>query len=161
MSLNTIILDSKLLTDLYPDNLVETVTTTVPEKAFQNYLGHNAKKNLVFVKHLSLPYLPDDELNFLTNILAACKLGMADIAIVNSARISPQQTETLIETEGRIILLFGIEPSEIGLPIHFPPFQLQQFNKRTYLHSPSLKDLDQNVELKKQLWNSLRKLFGL
>ncbi len=28
-------------------------------------------------------HLPDEELNFLTNMLAACKLSLGDVAIVN------------------------------------------------------------------------------
>jgi hypothetical protein len=161
MSLNTIELDPKLLADLYPDNLVESITTTVPEKVIQNYLGHNSKKILVLVSHEQVPYLPDNELNFLTNILAACKLSMADIAIANTCKKTQPQVETLIEAEGRTVLLFGIEPSDIGLPINFPQFQLQQFNKRTYLHAPGLYELEKNIDLKKQLWNSLKKLFGI
>ena len=161
MSLNSIQLDPHLLADLFPSQLVETVTTTMPEKIFQNYLGNNAKKIVVLVTHESVPYLPDEELNFLTSILAACKLSMADIAIANTNRMNQEEVESLINAEGKTVLLFGLEPPAIGLPIQFPQFQLQPFNKRTYLHAPALSEMEKDKELKKQLWNSLKKLFGL
>ena len=161
MSLNTIQLHPQLLADLYPDQLIENLTTTVPEKTVQNYLGHNAKKILLLVKYPSAPYLPDGELSFLTTILSACKLSLADIAIANIQNMSQTELENLIDKEAVTVLQFGIEPSVIGLPVHFPQFQTQQFNKRTYLHAPTLSELEKNKELKKQLWNSLKKLFGL
>jgi hypothetical protein len=196
MSLNTIKLDAQLLADLYPEQLIDTGTTTVPEnsaksevrsakgktgnkslglpettakpevqraneKAPPKYLGNNGKKILVFVSHASVPFLPDDELNFLTSILAACKLSLADIGIANFQKMELEEIDSLIQSEGKEVLLFGPGPSDIGLPINFPQFQLQPFNKRTYLYAPTLNELENDKEQKKQLWNSLKKLFGL
>jgi DNA polymerase III psi subunit len=161
MDLNTIQLDAQLLADLYPDNLIETITTTVPEKPVQQFLGHNEKKVLVLVSHQSVPFLPDEELSFLTSVLAACKLSMADIALANISKIEPGELPGLIESQANSVLLFGIDPSGIGLPINFPQFQLQQFNKRSYLHAPTLRELEKDKEAKRQLWNSLKKLFGI
>ena len=173
MSLNTIKLDPQLLADLYPDQLIDSGTTTAPEmseesierraeeKKSPNFLGNNGKKILVLVSHETVPFLPDDELNFLTSILAACKLSMADIAIANIHTMDEGTIDSLVETESRNVLLFGPGPSDIGLPINFPRFQLQQFNKRNYLHAPTLSELERDKEQKKQLWISLKKLFGL
>jgi hypothetical protein len=170
MSLNQIQLTNQQLTSLYADVLIESTTaTSVPEfqpvkSEFQQakYLGKNAKNILLLVNNTEIPYLPDNELSFLTNILSACKLSLADVAIMNLNSLPENEIEAAIQPlEPKHILLFGMEPLSIGLPINFPPFQLQPFNKRIYLCSPTLQELEQNKELKLRLWNSLKTLFGL
>jgi hypothetical protein len=161
MNLNTIQLSPQLLAGLYSETLLETVATTVPEKKRWNYLGSNDKRILIVVSHLSVPFLPDDELNFLTSILAACKLSMGDVAIINFQKTDNSELPDLIDQESKTVLLLGIGPAAIGLPINFPPFQLQSFNKRVYLHAPSLSEIEKDKKLKKQLWDSLKKLFDL
>ena len=155
MDLNTIKLAPQLLADLYPGQLIDSDTTTMPEKVAPKYLGHNEKKILVLVSHAAVPYLPDNELSFLTTVLAACKLGMGDIAIVNFHQLEQAALNDLIETAAKNVLLFGLDPEAIGMPVNFPQFQLQPFNQRNYLHAPTLSELESDKELKKQLWTSL------
>ena len=161
MSINTIQLTTSLLADLYKDSLIETSATAVPESKQLTYLGSNQKNILVIVSHSNLPFLPDDELSFLTTVLAACKLGIADIGIINNNAAGSAELQKLIQSEAKTILLFGVEPLSIELPINFPAFQLQQFNKRTYLHAPALSEIEKDKALKSRLWNSLKALFGI
>jgi hypothetical protein len=161
MSLNDIQLKPSLLADLYKNSLVETTTTAVPEIKQIKYLGNNQKKIIVVVSHPDVPFLPDDELNFLTNILAACKLSIADIAIINNIHIEQTELQKMIDSEGKNVLLFGVEPLSIGLPINFPVFQLQPFNSRTYLHAPVLTQIENDKGLKARLWSALKVLFGI
>ena len=161
MSLNKIQLKPRMLADLYANSLLETSTTTVPETAQLKYLGNNKKNIAVIVRHQSATFLPDDELSFLVNILSACKLSLADIAILNSSRIQAEELKEMTLGETKTVLLFGIDPLSIGLPINFPQFQLQQFNKRMYLYSPTLSELDKDKGLKMKLWSSLKVLFGV
>jgi hypothetical protein len=163
MSLNNIQLKSSLLADLYKDTLIETsiYASSAPESKQLKYLGNNQKNILVVVSHQSLPFLPDEELNFLTNVLAACKLSMADIGIINNHKVEPVDVLSMIQSEAKQVLLFGVEPLEIGLPINFPPFQLQPFNNRTYLHAPALSQIENDKALKARLWSALKVLFGI
>jgi hypothetical protein len=57
------------------------------------------------------------------------------------------------------ILLFGIGPADLQFPLHFPQYQLQQYNHQTYLSSASLKVLAAEKEHKKALWTCLEKYF--
>lgn len=151
-----------MLADLYKNSLVETTgTTQVPEPRQIKYLGNNRKKIIVVVSHKSVPFLPDEELNFLSNVLAACKLSIADIAIINSFNIEESNLQTMLTSEANKVLLFGIEPSTIGLPINFPAFQLQPFNSRTYLYAPELSQIESDKGLKARLWTSLKAMFGI
>jgi hypothetical protein len=161
MSLNNIQLKGNLLADLYKDSLIETSTSSIPETKQLKYLGNNRKNIIVIVSHQTLPFLPDEELNFLTNVLAACKLSIADIGIVNNYGAEQSDLQKMVHSEAKQVLLFGAEPLAIGLPINFPPFQLQPFNNRTYLHAPSLSQIENDKALKARLWSALKVLFGI
>lgn len=151
-----------MLADLYKNSLVETTATTqAPGSRQIKYLGNNGKNVIVIVSHKSVPFLPDEELNFLSTVLAACKLSIADIAIINSSTIEQSDLQTMINTEANKVLLFGIEPLAIGLPINFPAFQLQPFNSRTYLYAPELSQIESDKGLKARLWTSLKAMFGI
>lgn len=161
MSLNNIQLKPNMLADLYSQTLVQTSTTSVPESKQPKYLGNNQKNILVVVRHEKIPFLPDFELNFLANILSACKLSMADIGIVNQEHSDETELKKLIQSEAKTVFLFGVEPLSIGLPINFPPFQIQHFDKRTYVHAPSLTEIENDKGLKTKLWNALKTLFQI
>lgn len=161
MGLNNIQLKPNLLADLYKNSLIETDTTALAEKKRLKHLGNNEKNTFVIVSYDSVPYLPDDELSFLTNVLAACKLSIADIAIINNRHIEPGDLKKFIDTEAKNVLLFGVEPLSIGLPINFPAFQLQAFDNRTYIHAPTLSEIENDKKLKTRLWTSLKTLLRL
>ncbi len=170
MSLNQIQLTNQQLAGLYSSVLMESTVSTIetpisnPEPEYKpvKYLGKNAKHIVLLVSNATVPFLPDEELSFLTNILSACKLSLADVAIVNIHSLKETEVETAIRPlEPKSVLLFGITPLSIDLPINFPQFQLQPFNKRTYLYSPNLQELATDKTLKLQLWNCLKILFGL
>jgi hypothetical protein len=163
MSLNQIKLNTRLLTDLYHDVLIQSdSTTSVPDSQGIKYLGKNAKHIALLINNPSLPYLADNELNFLTNILSACRLSLADVAIVNIHAIPENRMEESLQTlDPKIVILFGMDPLSIDLPINFPQFQLQGFNGKTYLFSPTLQELEADKTLKLKLWNSLKTLFGI
>ena len=161
MGINNIQLTPNILADLFHLSLVETNATTMPAPEKVKFLGNNQKNIVVVVSHPSVPFLPDEELKFFTNVLAACKLSIADIAIVNFPRLEEAALKNTLASEAKTVLLFGVDPLSIGLPINFPQFQLQQFDKRTYLHAPGLTDIENNKALKSKLWNTLKVLFGV
>jgi DNA polymerase III psi subunit len=175
MSLNDIRLNPQLLSDLYASLLVETNASDVPtieipaeisapEKTPTakevHYLGKNEKGILILVSNEDAVCLPDVELAFLTTILAACQLSLADVAILNWK--TPHNLDEVQQHLGiRHVLLFDVSPLDAGLPINFPHFQIQQFNHRSYLSSPSLSDVEKEVAIKRQLWPSLKKMFSI
>jgi hypothetical protein len=94
-------------------------------------------------------------------VLAACKLSIADIAIVNSYTLDQSDLQNIINSGANKVLLFGVEPLAIGLPINFPAFQLQPFNNRTYLYAPVLSQVENDKGLKARLWTSLKAMFEI
>ena len=162
MSLNNISLSPYLLTELYKDVLIESASATAATTSFKS-LGNNKKNILLLVSKDNVAFVEDEELNFLSAILSACKLSIADCAIVNlHTAKKPVSYKALVEQfQSRSILLFDVAPESIDLPFHFPHFQLQQFDQCVYLSAPSLKDLGNDKTIKTKLWNCLKALFSL
>ena len=163
MSLNSIELKPLHLTQLFHKVLLEPLEKkAVPETQNLKYLGKNARNILILVKEEDYPYLSDHHLQLLTAILTACKLSLADVAIVNTLSMDREAVHsTMDQLHAKNIIAFGMEPASLGLPMNFPAFQLQSYESRYFIHSPELAALDQDKELKMQLWNSLKNMFRL
>jgi hypothetical protein len=166
MSLNTIELPGFIIADLFKNSLVAGNEKKVVESANQSgykFLGNNKKKITLVVSSPDAVFLPESHLNFITKMLEACKMNMGDVAIVNHASAPVVIGELKKQTEPSTLLLFGIEPTEIKLPISFPQFKMQAYDGCTYLFAPSLYEIDQPTEesklLKSKLWLCLQKLF--
>lgn len=166
MGLDNIQLTPTAILDLYRDVLVEN-STPKPRQSSVNdtkllFLGQNNKKIAILVKKEEILYLPDDELQFLLGILSACKLNMADVAILNLEKNEHiDYLQLMSELMAEKILLFGVTPTEIGLPLQFPNYQVQKYNNQVYVSSPALNALVDNKEEKTKLWNALKQVFNI
>jgi hypothetical protein len=161
MELNNIQLTPQMLADLYPNVLVASTTTSVPEEDRINFLGDNNKNILVLVNEPSAKYLPEKQLNFLVSVLTACQLSLADTAIINTAGKKTDYESITEKLRSKVVLLFDVPPVAIRLPMDFPFFQVQKFREQTYVYSPSLAEVEKDVQMKKQLWGALKKAFGI
>jgi hypothetical protein len=161
MSLNNINLNAQLIADLYPNSLIETANSKESNNSALRYLGDNQKNITILIKNKEVPFLKDTEFNFLSSVLTACKLSIADVAIVNLERKNHNPEEVTTNLNSKIVLLFDVTPSEINLPINFPHFQVQQFNKRTYLYAPAFTIIENDKAVKIKLWQALKTIFNL
>lgn len=181
MNLNSIILPEFVVAELYHSSLIETGETPakaqpvlipgekdpIPDhhegwSAGWKWLGENRKNILIAVNYKNVVHIPDHELNFLTGILGACKLDLGDVAILNlSNHPSISYKEIADEFKSKIVLLFGMEPTALGLPLNFPHFQVQHFTSSSFLYSPGLNELENDKILKSKLWVCLRRLFNV
>ncbi|HEY6503146.1 MAG TPA: hypothetical protein VIZ28_04160 [Chitinophagaceae bacterium] len=169
MDINHIQLPATTIADLYRSSLIETgeIPAMVEPAAIvtsgkQKYLGENQKNILIVVYYSDAVYLPDDELSFLTNMLTACQLSLADVAILNRNNNKETDYKDLIpKLKSRIVFLFGVDPASFGLPVSFPHFQVQPFANATFLFAPSLIDCKNDSLLKSKLWLCLRRIFAI
>lgn len=165
MSLNNIQLNTQQLVQLYENVLVEDVPRPKSVEESQpaiRSLGGNAKKVLILVQKEGEAFLPDSELQFLTTVLGACGLSLADIALVNFASLAQKNYSALLEHfNSKQVVLFDVTPLQLGMPINFPPFQVQAFKDCRYLQAPALHLIEADVTLKKSLWGALKNMFGL
>ena len=126
------------------------------------YLGENKKKILVVARNADAVHIPDKQLSFLTKLLAACNLNLADVAVFNfQDHNSSEFNEILNFFKPKVVLLFDVEPGEFGLPMIFPQFQVQCYTDAVFVSSPSLDVIEPDKSLKGKLWVCLKKIFNL
>lgn len=129
------------------------------------FLGNNRRHITLLVHSPGSGFMPDNQLAFLTKILEACRMTLADVAIVNHAAAPVTIAALRQQLQPKIVLLFGVEPTAIRLPINFPAFKQLSYDDCTYLSSPALDQLVPNTEdsklLKSKLWVCLKTLFDV
>jgi hypothetical protein len=130
-----------------------------------SYLGDNQKKITILLQDTTAVHLADESLQFLTAILAACKLNMGDVAIVNTVHQPVQYTQIKTELKPSTIILFDISTASIALPFEVPHYQVQQYDNCTLLFSASLQSMLVKTDAAKlekgKLWNALKKTFNI
>lgn len=181
MDLNNIELPASVVAELYQSSLIESNDMPVKKKPVTvssskdipiapviagevvwKSLGSNHKNILIIVKSSEAVHVTDNELTFLTGILTACKLTLADVAILNLNNHPEASYKELTQHfKSKVVLLFDTEPAAFGLPMNFPPYQIQAFANNSFLHTPSLKELENDKIEKSKLWVCLKRLFNL
>jgi hypothetical protein len=177
MDLNNIKLPASVVIELYQNSLTgstEPVTEKKKKKeiieanpavettATWKSLGDNKKNILIMISSADAVNIPDHELSFLTGVLSACKLNIADVAIVNRNNYPEISYKELISFfKSKIVFLFDTEPASFGLPMSFPHYQIQAFAGSSFLFAPSLKKLENDKVEKSKLWVCLKRLFNL
>ena len=165
MTLQNIKLPQIVIGNLYKNCLVDLYNEEKkPEQKNDNiiFLGGNNKRILLLVNNSDVPFLPDNQLNFLLGILSACKLNMADIAIVNLNKTDSTEHKVLPEFfKAEVIMLFGIGAIALSLPFKIPDFQVQLFKNKKYLFGPSVEVLEKDDNQKRKLWEALKIIFSI
>jgi hypothetical protein len=171
MSLNDIQLHGKMLTDLYGDVLISEITAPVNQPKTKveavsgiRSLGKNNKNYCFIVSYPKETFLPDDKMEVLIKIMQACRLSMDDIALLNIAGddCSIEQIREQFQP-GKMVLL-GVKPADIRLPIQFPAYKPQSYAGCTYVYSDSLDQMDTSEtgrKIKGNLWSALKEMFAL
>ena len=59
------------------------------------------------------------------------------------------------------IFIFGITPKDIGLHINLVPYLFTEHNKKHYLLSNKLSEINKQKNLKMQLWMTLKNKFEI
>jgi hypothetical protein len=130
-----------------------------------SFFGNNAKKICIIVEDHTAVYLADMDLQFLTNVLNACKLNIGDVAIVNTARSEVSINIIKEQLTPSVCLLFGMDADAIGLPFKIPAYQQQAYAGCTFLVLPNFDRFAGAAEAAKlektKLWVSLQKLLNI
>lgn len=159
MSFKDLQINPLLITQLYSNVLVDIAEKKIENEPLIRYLGKNEKQVVIVVNEPDAAFINDVDLQLLTGILNACKLTLADTAIINIYRKSITYFDIQQELKPATILLFGIDQQRLELPLHFPEFQVQKYDDQQLLAAPSLHNLAMDVPSKKILWTSLQNIF--
>lgn len=165
MSLDKLQLDPYILARIYTQPIIPgkkepvAVVTEAPPKV--KFLGENQKNIALFIQNEGEAFLNEELFNLLTNILNACKLGMQDIALINTAQYGDLPFATWqAAVPMKQAVLFGISPASMGLEA-ISNYQLLQVNGCQLLCSDDLQIISQDKMLKGKLWMSLKQLLGI
>jgi len=173
MSFEDTILPPFLIADLYKNVLIEDVEKKVVEVAKPivekessiSFLGSNNKNVVIMVSDNTAVHIADEKLQLLTNLLTACKLGLADVAIVNVSNKNIVYKQVKQAFQPKNLLLMGVDAKQFQLPLVFPEYRIQHYDNCQMLIAPNLNNLlgstnEVKVE-KSKLWVCLKEMFGV
>lgn len=152
------LLQNEVLTALFKNSFLVDLSST--NKSLQETNEEAQLHEVLVIHHHNESELPNTEFSLLEAILNACKLKTTQVMIYSKNEIQIATLNTLLaKHQPKKIILFGVDPASIGLPIHFPVFQIQVYQQVQYLHAPTIIDLESDKHLKIQLWQKLKQLF--
>ncbi len=144
-------------------NLLQKKQLEIPEKP--EFLGDNKKNICILVKEEEAVYLNDHSLQFLSAILAACKLNLGDVAIVNFRNNPSNFTALKSWLQPRFLMVFDVSTTSLQLPFDLPNYQVQVYDQCSMLFAPPLNlmtDDSKEAKLEKsKLWLSLKNMFNI
>jgi hypothetical protein len=167
-----------------PENVAQAITTAIGKEAIENtaanevvndqkstptpplkYLGDHLKKIILLVNDPTAVHLNETDLGLLSSILNACKLTLADIALVNTATQPLSLHEILTTLPSQLVLVFDLSTAQlkIKLPANlYKPIVLGDTHILLSSSLQSMQGTDQTAKLEKsKLWNALKLLFKL
>ena len=157
---DTNLLHNHVLANLFKETyLVDLYETSSTTQTISNPAEHVTKDILICIATLENKLKPEKEV-LLNAILSACKLDPTQLFICTDQEQLHSSFLAMVEVQKATkVILFGLNPAHVGLPIHFPLFQIQSFQGVQYLHAPSLEALEIDKQMKIQLWQKLKQIF--
>jgi hypothetical protein len=117
------LLHNQVLTALFKNSFLVDLSTTKEDP--QDQTDEPKLLEVLVFHHHAQKELPSSQLSLLEAILNACKLNTTQVMVYSKNDIHTASLNILLEKhQPQKIILFGVEPPSIGLPIHFPVFQL-------------------------------------
>ena len=177
MGINHLQLSTNLIAFLYPESLVSGTelgnhvkpalkTNAVAGKdPFYPFMGKNRSSICYLVDYPDIEFISDKQLIFLQKILAACKMTLDDIALININRHPVEINSLKKQLNPRIIFLWGSPAPIAGVLQEFPDMVISTWENISVLPvlQTDLMSMDnpEGVALKRSLWICLKKLFNL
>ncbi|QEC67370.1 hypothetical protein FRZ67_08700 [Panacibacter ginsenosidivorans] len=176
-----------IIAGLYKDSLVlveETTEQIIPaKKQVQNtnkspnhevtpppqpkkwFLGDNKKNITILLKDPDAVHINDEWLGTLSKLLAACKLNLADVAIVN-LKENHSFADIKQQLQPQYVLMFDVSANDLSLPFSIPNYQLQQYGGCAFMTAPAVTlSADKTTEAikteKRNLWEKLKVIFNV
>jgi hypothetical protein len=149
---NETVMTTALLQQWYPQGLYVIAEEGSPKPAAKAV----PRRHLILSsEEVSAPLM-----ELLAGIIQACRIDMADVNIVHLKE--PAHYGALLGAYGPVyVILFGVEPARIDLPIVFPHFQAQKFSDASWVSSPELGLIQNDRQMKVKLWNCLKQVYGI
>ena len=185
MSTDKTILSSSVLVDLYKDNLVvvediplenkaaveQTIVTkkdAIKEEKWEGpikSLGEHNKKITVIVNDPNSVHLNETDFILLTSILNACRLTIADIALINIGKQPVGLHQILQEYPSTLLISFAVDATQLKVKLPSTLYKVTQLGETHILFSNALSTMQgtgaEAKQEKAKLWTVLKKIFEL
>jgi hypothetical protein len=129
------------------------------------FLGEHQKKILVLVQDPDAVHLNERAFDLLTSILNACKLTIADIALINIANKNFSLHQILTQVPSDFVLVFDINPTQLKIKLPTKLYTPILLGATQLLFSNNLvqmQGIDQASKIEKtKLWSALKIIFKL
>ena len=147
------------------DNNYNTTNEPIKELGQIKYLGEHLKQVTIIVKDELAVYLNENDLTLLSSILSACKLTLADIALINVAQQKLSLHEILNVLPSKLVMIFDVSSTTLKIKLPTTLYKSIQLGDTYLLFSNALSLMqggDQSAKLEKgKLWAILKQLFQL
>lgn len=101
-----------------------------------------------------------NEMAFLTKVLAAVKYSPETVDLLELDKIgTTDASEVLRDRLADYVLLFGVKPESLSLPVSLELFEPRKENGVWMLMSNSLLRIEMEESKRRDLWNALKKVF--
>jgi hypothetical protein len=170
MDFKTLQLPPSLVAKWYENALIGEATTAVPNAAAGpdqskkiSALGKNLERLLILVHYSDEVHIPEKPLEFLGNVLKACGMNLADVAIVNVANFKPTFQQLIKELNPLRVIVFGSEAQIIyaNQPALFERLQMPLPG----IVAPALDEMNGDKKdarlMKSKLWLSMKALLDI
>jgi len=186
MKIEKTILPPAVLVSLYKDSLVlaekkikpiqiaenklpgkehETITEETEMAGPIKFLGDHHKKILVVVNDPESVYLNESDFILLTSILNACRLTIADIALINLGNQKASLHEMLTKLPSLLVISFDIDAKALKIKLPSTLYKVTPLGETNLLFSAALSTMQgSSVDAKKEkgkLWTVLKQIFQL
>ena len=183
------ILSNAVLANLYKESIViiDQFVTEKPKKAIEEKvsttpselvtskelewkgpiksLGEHNKKITVIVNDPNSVHLNETDFILLTSILNACRLTIADIALINLGKQPVGLHQILQEYPSTLVLSFAVDATQLKIKLPSTLYKINQLGESHILFSNALSTMQgTGVEAKQEkakLWTVLKKIFEL
>lgn len=120
-----------------------------------SYEGNDSKNILIICKNLEL------QKEFLSKIMKAVNIELSDDTALWDCKKSgiPHWAELSKMVNPKKIILFGLQPSELGLHLLIPVYQKMMWNNYEFLLADNLQAISEDKNKKQLLWNALKEIF--
>lgn len=138
----------------------------LPVLAKKWFLGDNKKNIIILVKDATAVFINDEWLGTLGKLLAACKLNLGDVAIINYLQNNISFASIKEELKPQRVFMFDVTTNELQMPFSIPNYQVQQYGGCTFMCAPgttlsSVANTASVVAEKRKLWEKLKIIFGV
>jgi len=129
------------------------------------YLGDHHKKIIVLVSDPASVYLNETDFILLTSILNACRLTIADIALVNLGQQKAGLHQILQLLPSKLVIAFELDSIALKIKLPTQLYKVIPLGENNLLFSKSLASMqgtDANAKQEKaKLWAVLKQIFQL